>query len=389
MRKFFFFILFASLSLTAFAQQKIALLEPRVGEGSTPVSGMEKRMVQGELRKAIVNFSGFEAFTRSDIDQMMQEQNFQRTGMVSAAQIKKLGEMSGADYICVSTLTKSNEEFYLEAYLIHLESGRMSNPASQYGELSNGKLANMFPACKALAEELLNGTSSISSSSSDAFELYEKGLKYYEAQEYTEAIRCFIKAAEQGVPEAQYALGVYYENGQVVQQNHLEAYKYFVRAAEQGYSDAQYALGLYYESGKAVQKNYNEAVKWYRKAAENGNDGAQLFLAQCLAEGKGTQKNVREAIQWYEKSAEQGNVDAQRLLGGIYANGEEVNQDFESAVYWFRKAAEQGNAEAQRLLGICYEEGYGVSQDYKTAVYWYQKAAENGSDKAREALNRL
>lgn len=347
MKKLLIFLL-STLSLIGYAKENIALLEPRVGDGSTPVTAMEKNMVRGELRKAIINFSGFDAITRTnDIDQIMNEQNFQRTGLVSDPQIKKLGEMLGADYICVSTLTKSNTEFYLEAYLIHVESGRMSNPATQYGELTNGKLANMYPACKALAEELLNGTSSISSLSSNAFELYEKGVEYNEAQEYTEAFRLFMKAAEQGVPEA------------------------------------QYALGIYYESGTAVQLNYSEAAKWYRKAAERGNAEAQLMFAQCLMEGKGTPKNVREAIQWYEKSAKQGNVDAQRLLGGIYANGEVVNQDFESAVYWFRKAAEQENAEAQRLLGICYEEGYGVSQNYKTAVYWYKNAAEGGDDVAQ------
>lgn len=149
-------ILLSALSLTAVAQnQKIALLEPRVGEGSTEVTGMEKAMVRGELRKAIVTMPGYEAITRGDIDQMMKEQNFQRTGMVNDAQIKKMGEMSGADYICVSTLTKSNTEFYLEAYLIKLETGKMSNPASQYGELVNGKLANMLPVCELLAQELL------------------------------------------------------------------------------------------------------------------------------------------------------------------------------------------------------------------------------------------
>ena len=116
-------------------------------------------MVRGELRKAIVNMPGYQAITREDLDQMMTEQNFQRTGLVSDAQIKQLGEMSGADYICVSSLTKSNSEFYIEAYLIHLESGRMSNPASQYGELTNGKFANMLPVCEALAKELLGGTS--------------------------------------------------------------------------------------------------------------------------------------------------------------------------------------------------------------------------------------
>ena len=151
-----FILLLSVVALTAMAQtKKIALLEPRVGAGSTDVSGMEKAMVRGELRKAIVNQEGFEAFTRADIDQMMKEQDFQRTGNVSEADIHKLGEMSGADYICVSTLNKSSDEFYLEAYLINVETGSISNPASQYGELVNGKLANMLSVCQNLAQELL------------------------------------------------------------------------------------------------------------------------------------------------------------------------------------------------------------------------------------------
>ena len=151
----FLTIMLCSLSLCATAQKKIALLEPRAGEGSTAISGMEKAMLRGELRKAIVNQSGYEAFTRADIDQLMKEQDFQRTGNVSEADIHKLGEMSGADFVCISTLNKSDDEFYLEAYLINVETGAISNPASQYGELVNGKLANMLPVCEALAQELL------------------------------------------------------------------------------------------------------------------------------------------------------------------------------------------------------------------------------------------
>lgn len=157
-------IVFCFLSLAAMAEsKKIALLEPRVGEGSTDVTGMEKAMIRGELRKAIVNHNGYEAFTRSDIDQMMLEQDFQRTGNVSDGDIHRLGEMTGADYICIATITKSSSEFYIEAYLINIESGGISNPASQYGELVNGKLGNMLPVCQALAQELLGTLSPMTS----------------------------------------------------------------------------------------------------------------------------------------------------------------------------------------------------------------------------------
>ena len=144
--------LFCAVSISA--QKKVALLEPRAGEGSEPIAAMEKAMIRGEMRKALISMEGYEAFTRSDIDQMMKEQDFQRSGNVSEADIHRLGEMSGADYVCVTTITKSSTEFYLEAYLIDLESGKMSSPASQYGELVNGKFSNLLPVCQWLATEL-------------------------------------------------------------------------------------------------------------------------------------------------------------------------------------------------------------------------------------------
>lgn len=134
--------------------KKVALLEPRAGEGSENLAPMEKAMIRGEMRKALIQMDGYDAFTRSDIDQMMKEQDFQRSGNVSDADIHRLGEMSGADYVCVTNITKSSTEFYLEAYLIDVETGQMSSPASQYGELVNGKFSNLLPVCQWLASEL-------------------------------------------------------------------------------------------------------------------------------------------------------------------------------------------------------------------------------------------
>ena len=144
--------------------KKVALLETLNGDKSIQVKGIEMNMVRGELRKAISNQSGFQAFTRTDIDQLMKEHGFQNSGMVSDAQRKRLGEMSGADYICVSTLTKSDSQFYLEAYLIEVETGAISNPASQYGMLEGNTYANLFQLCQDLSTELtsyVGGSSSI------------------------------------------------------------------------------------------------------------------------------------------------------------------------------------------------------------------------------------
>jgi len=66
-----------------------------------------------------------------------------------------------------------------------------------------------------------------------------------------------------------------YREGQGVPQNYAEAIKCFRRAGDQGIADAQYNLGVMYAKGQGVSQNYAEAVKWFRKAAEQGDATAQ------------------------------------------------------------------------------------------------------------------
>ena len=147
-------LLLSALSLTAFSQDKqVAILEPIAM--TKEVSTMHRSMVRGEMVKAISNQSGYAAFTRTDIDQIMREQNFQQSGMVDDATRKRLGAMQGVDYVCITKITREGNSFYLEANLVNIESGQISNPATQYGELDGGSLSNMLVACEKLAAELV------------------------------------------------------------------------------------------------------------------------------------------------------------------------------------------------------------------------------------------
>ena len=51
-----------------------------------------------------------------------------------------------------------------------------------------------------------------------------------------------------------------------------------LQLAEQGNADAQYNLGVMYDNGQGVRQDYAEAARWYRKAAEQGNAKAQYNL---------------------------------------------------------------------------------------------------------------
>ncbi|MGD0650367.1 MAG: trypsin-like peptidase domain-containing protein [Verrucomicrobiia bacterium] len=191
-----------------------------------------------------------------------------------------------------------------------------------------------------------------------------------------------LKYAEQDVARAQYNLGVCYDNGQGVPQDHAEAVKWFRKAAEQGEAMAQVKLGLCYHNGEGVTKDYQEAVKWYRKAAEQGYAYAQFSLGFCYHTGEGVTKDDKETVKWYRKAAEQGDASAQHNLGLCYHEGEGVTKDDKEAVKWYRKAAEQGGAMAQVKLGLCYHEGEGVPQDYIEAYKWYNLATAQGDKQA-------
>lgn len=107
----------------------------------------------------------------------------------------------------------------------------------------------------------------------------DKGIEYYSKKDFTNAIACFLQAAEQGDSAAQVRLANCYYNGEGVNKNYPEAVKWYKKAAEQGDVYAQYKFGRCYDFGEGVIKDQTEAVNWYKKAAEQGLADAQYNLA--------------------------------------------------------------------------------------------------------------
>lgn len=193
-----------------------------------------------------------------------------------------------------------------------------------------------------------------SSSPDDSRELYARANSFYNGsgveQNYEEAFKLYLKAAQLGHVEAMNSLGVCYENGQGADQNYIEAAKWYRQAAERGYSPAQHNLGICYEIGQGVALDYSEAVKWYRKAAMQGYGPAQNNLGICYEIGQGVVQNFAEAVRWYQLSAEQGYGPAQYNLGVCYSNGRGIEQDNYKAYDWIYKASQQGVVDAIVLL---------------------------------------
>lgn len=93
------------------------------------------------------------------------------------------------------------------------------------------------------------------------------------------AEKYYRAAAEQGDVDFQYLLGAGYLRDILDPPGdadpEVEGIKWIRKAAERGHEGAQFHLGMLYEFGDHIQQDHAKAAMWYRKAAKQGNADAQ------------------------------------------------------------------------------------------------------------------
>ena len=131
-----------------------------------------------------------------------------------------------------------------------------------------------------------------------------------------------------------------FQTGKGVAQDHAEAVRWYRKAADQGLAEAQFALGFGYANGQGgLAKDDVQAAFWYRKAADQGEAMAQNALCLMYDEGHGVPQNYALATYWYRRSAEQGNPTAQHLLGLMFDKGLGTPTNHVAAHTWLSLAA--------------------------------------------------
>lgn len=131
MRKLFTILLSCLLSLPLLAQEgvkKVAILEVVDREGS--VSYGMKLQLRMSLTAAITQTPGYEAYDRVDMAAIFGEHDFQRTGVVNDEQIKKLGEMSGCDFVLIAEAAQMDaNNLIIAAKVVNVTTARVERSA--------------------------------------------------------------------------------------------------------------------------------------------------------------------------------------------------------------------------------------------------------------------
>jgi uncharacterized protein len=124
---------------------------------------------------------------------------------------------------------------------------------------------------------------------------FEDAITAYNKGDYATTLRLFLPLAAAGDAEAQYNLGVMYDNGKGVPQDSAMAMSWFRKSAAQGNADAQYNLGVMYDNGKGVPQDYVQAHMWFNLAASRSPEGDQSVKNRDLVAAKMTPAQIAEA----------------------------------------------------------------------------------------------
>jgi TPR repeat protein len=109
-----------------------------------------------------------------------------------------------------------------------------------------------------------------------------------------------------------------------------------------GHRDAQFNLGLLYENGLGVAADAAKAVYWYGRAAEQDDRVAQAYLGEMYANATGVARDDVVALRWYRRAAELGHARSQYNVGLFYALGRGVAPSDVQAYAWMTVAFENG-----------------------------------------------
>ena len=159
------------------------------------------------------------------------------------------------------------------------------------------------------------------------------------------------KRVNAGDPVAIYNLGIQYENGRCgLEKDSARAVELYERAAELGLKEAHYNLGVLYAEGTDVEKDIAKAFRHFEKAAMCGH----VFARHNLGNAENRASKYDFALQHWLISATLGIEESLNNVRNLFAKGLATKADYAAALRGYQNAVEEmsspDRAEA-KLLG--------------------------------------
>jgi TPR repeat protein len=228
-----------------------------------------------------------------------------------------------------------------------------------------------------------------------------RGLEFFRAGQYAEAILAWEDAAAAGNADAALALGMMYDAGEGVPQSYPQALNWYRMAAEGGSTAGAFNLGAMYDAGFGVRQNTAEAADWYERAAAKGSGRAAFNLALLFQSGDGVPQDAGSAGRYFRQAAHLGVTAARSHLNGSRSDddgdapfdtihvisAEKAKRNSDQAITErLRVAADDGDPTAQYDLAYRLERGTTGDIDLRQAYALYTQAARAAPDSRLKAI---
>ncbi|MBQ9338408.1 MAG: sel1 repeat family protein [Lentisphaeria bacterium] len=211
-------------------------------------------------------------------------------------------------------------------------------------------------------------------------------------ENHTLAAYWFLKAAEKGIPEAQYNYASCLESGRGVKADIDAAFAWYKKASDQNFEPAMFRIARFYAAGlrdaagqPILLQDSAAAVEMLEKLALREYEPAELELASLRMARGSSPANQRYAYKLLCKitARKQYSPAALRMLADCLFSGLGCERDRSKAAELLKRASDLGDPEASAKMGFLYEYGQQVRPDPKLALEYYRKAAEAGHPMAQ------
>lgn len=155
--------------------------------------------------------------------------------------------------------------------------------------------------------------------------------------------------------------------------------KAMVVLASKGDAEAQYHVGMMYNNGIGTQRDLKQAFEWFQKSAA-GNDPLGAYKLGCYYDGQGADvvaTDPKEALKYKLVAAKAGYDLAQHDVANHYARQDNP----EEAMKWWKQAGDQGYPRALYSLSGAYFQGKGAPKDLSVAFAYYKLSNQAPRDK--------
>jgi TPR repeat protein len=122
------------------------------------------------------------------------------------------------------------------------------------------------------------------------------------------------------------------------------------RSAKLGLVEAQFNLGVMFEDGLGTEQNFKKAATWYHRAATGGDERAMNNLGSLYWHGKGVSKDKLKAETLFALAVEENSSLAQVNLGLIHTERDNGGSPNLQALTLFIASYSNGSPKVKSLI---------------------------------------